>query len=326
MNAHNHPDSQDNNRQTNTAKATPFKDLASTVAANTVALGVDYFLNGGPYGIALVAEANVKKPTINALLQAHTWSNGYAKTWSVLKGGFYPTFLCEVFLSEASKQLNSANFSHHLELFMPTLVGMGTAPAISLAAINERYGTKFDLFKTLRSQGVRGAAKLSAGATPIGVREGLCYYALHHDSSSWAKQIAAITEESALAFLFHRQNGEPSLLSQCLAAAPDATCVFVGQPLTVLAVNAAITKYQFNQHANDVVNNGSYLRNRISFWQAVHQNIVTKGQQSGLSPLKSYSPGIWLRTLSLFGTVGVFKTCLEPTKEWIQSNITHNKR
>lgn len=307
-------------------KSTALRDILCTVSANTVALGIDYALNGGAYGIALTAEANIKKPSISDLLKLNTWRHGYANTWGVLKYGFYPTFLFEVALAEAGKKVNSATFSRYSEMVMPTIVGMGTAPSVSITAINERFNLRYDLLQVVRQQGFFGLKKLSAGATPIGLREGLCYYALHHNTSPLAKRIANNMHYPAISFLFRRENGDPTLLTQSLVTVPDAACVLAGQPLTVLAVNASITKYQLQQTNKidyPVGTTASYFQTRVLFWKMVCENIIEQGKKSGLSPLKSFLPGTWLRTASLLGTVGVFKTCLEPTKEFIQEHITH---
>lgn len=320
MNSHNNP------VQQQTKKSTAAQDIASTVSANTIALGIDFALNGGMYGIALAAEANIKKPAIQDLLKLNTWRHGYANTWGVLKYGFYPTFLFEVALSEAGKKVNSESFAKYSEFVMPSIVGMGTAPSVSITAINERFNLHFDLPQVIKQQGISGLKKLSAGATPIGLREGLCYYALHHDTSTLAQKFANSMQYPLISSLFRRENGEPTLFTHGLVTVPDAACVFAGQPLTVLAVNAAITKYHL-EHANKIDKfagtNSGYYQTRLLFWKMVCGNIIEQGKKSGLSTVKSFLPGTWLRTLSLFGTVGVFKTCLEPTKELIQENITH---
>lgn len=307
-------------------KQTVARDLACTIAANTTALAIDFTLNGGPYGIALAAEATVKKPTVHDLLKLSTWRNGYANTWGVLKYGFYPTFLLEVALSEAGKQVNSAAFSNYSDMFMPTLVGMGTAPAVSVAAINERFQMNQDLLQVIKQKGLGGLKKISAGATPIGLREGLCYYALHHDTSPWATHIASVAQYSCVSFFFSRQDGQPTLFTKSLVSLPDVACVLAGQPLTVLAVNAAITKFTLQQQpARTIGNTAGYFQTRLLFWELVCNTIIAQGKKSGLSPIKSFLPGTWLRTASLLGTVGVFKTCLEPTKSWIHDNITHRQ-
>lgn len=311
------------------------RDISRTILANTGALIIDFVVNGIPYGQALQAEAKVQKPPFRDLLNWNRCLSGYKTTWGVLKYGFYPMFLAEVALAEVCKQSESPTLHFWSTSLMPGLLGMGSAPAVSQAAINAHLShtdgpkaLKIDLLEVAKKQGLKGVVKLTGGAVPIGVREALCYRALHHDTSPIARNIATTAHRyQFFSAVLRKQDGNPTIVARSIANIPDALSIFAGQPLTMLAVNASIHKYHLMQQPTSLNSKtSSYLTRRIEFWKQVIQQIMKEGKKSDLSAIRSFSPGTVLRTVSVLGTVGVFKTCLEPLETLVGQHVTHRPK
>lgn len=302
-----------------------FRRISQTVIANTVMLGADFACSSMPYGMALKAEALVKSPKFSDLFKLSEWRGAYARSWSVLKWGFYPTFLAEVAATESVKQLGSPALTYYSELFMPGIIGSLTAPAVSFAAINTRFKeAKLDLVQVAREQGVAGVKINSAGFVAIGIREAACYYALHNDTSKTAQAIADKMQSP----LFRDKDGKPTRASKWLAALPDAALLAASQPLTMFAVNAATLKYQRMQQPGQpkkpkLRSPIALLTFQMQFMQDVCRQITQEGRQSGLSTFFSFSPGFVVRTSSLFITLSVFKYGLDPVMQLVGNNITH---
>ncbi|MDR3491969.1 MAG: hypothetical protein P4M12_08015 [Gammaproteobacteria bacterium] len=308
------------------------RQVAQTVLSNTIVLGADFATTSMPYGMALKAEALVRRPVWTDFLRRNEWIGAYKRTWGVLKYGFYPTFLLEVAATETTKQLGSPTIAHYSDILMPAIIGAGTAPAVSFAAINARHNLQLDIAQVLRAQGVRGVTRLTGGPSAIGLREAICYKALHHDTSDLALRIADSSSAYQLtSFLFKNKDNKPTLLAKLVASSPDALGLLVTQPLTMFAVNAGIQKFHLQQQPNTtdqkpkVTSPFALLKWQAGFLQNIGRSIMTEGKSHGLSKVLSFSPGAVARTASLFGTLTVFKYALEPAKTVVADNITHRK-
>ncbi len=304
----------------------PFREITKGVIATSIVLGIDYSTTSMPYGMALKAEALVKSPQWGHLLQRSEWKEAYTRSWSVLKYGFYPTFLLEKAATETTKHFGTSTIADYSDLVMPGLVGMGTAPAVSFAGINARYGTQLDVLQVLRTQGIRGVTRLTGGAGTIGVRELTCYQVFHHDTSEQAKYIA----NAGGSRLFKRQDGTPTIVSTAIADIPDGLALLATQPLTMFAVNAAKHKYAALLQPNatqkpSITAPVALLKYQLEFLQQICSEIMKEGKTHGLNRFLSFSPGIVARTVSLFGTLSVFKYCLGPAEKVVADNVTHRK-
>lgn len=286
------------------------QNIFREIIANTATLGVDFVVNGGTYGMGFVAGAKVQATNLAALSSLRSWLNGYTVTSRVLKYGYYPAFLVQVGLVEGVKHSGSGFINQHSDAIMPALVGVLTTPACSIAAINESTpNANLRLMEMLKKTGLRSVLHVSSGMTPIALREMLCFQALHHDTTTWAQQIAdssAAYPRTSIAF--RRQDGSATPLSHCLASVFDVVAILAGQPLSTLASQAAILKHQRSLQPATTPSTGM-LSSRLTFWRDTCKQIVEKGKASGLSPIRSFAPGTAIRTFSLLGTLGVFNIC-----------------
>lgn len=301
------------------------KRIVQSIVSNTIVLGLDYVATSMPFGMALKAEALVRKPQWNDLLQWREWKDAYKRAWNVLKYGFYPSFLLGVATSEATKQLDSPIMARYGDFIMPGIINMATAPASSLVSINTRYHLQLDLIRLYRQRGMSGVSALTGGVCCIGLREALCFHALHHNSNVLAKRIAdGGAAYRTTAFVFRKQDGNPTIFSKLLASFPDGLAMLAAQPLTIFAANAAVCKYRIQQDVSlmmakpKLTSPISLLRWQWKFGQFVCQSIVEEGKKSGLSFFKSFAPGVVVRTSSLLGTLTVFKYALEPVTEGVR--------
>jgi len=309
------------------------RQIARTILSNTIVLGCDYLATSMPFGMALKAEALVQKPTWRDLLKRKEWKDSYKRTWGVLKYGFYPTFLLEVAVSEAAKRTRSPMLASYSDLIIPTLISAGTAPASSIVAINTRYKLQLDLLQLYRQKGLSGVTKLTGGPISVGIREGLCFYALHHKTSDFAQRIADNSAQyQSVSSLYRKSDGNPTWVSKLLATSSDGLAMLAAQPLTIFAANAATFKYQLQQQPDlmpkkpKLTSPLALIRWQLNFARYVCHNIVEEGKKTGLSPFKSFAPGVVVRTGSLLGTLTVFKYCLDPVTQAVSENITHRRR
>jgi hypothetical protein len=305
--------------------------ITQTVLSTSMVLGADFVTTSMPYGMALKAEALVRRPLFSDLLLKSEWVGAYKRSWGVLKYGFYPTFLVEVAATETTKQFASPKIAQYSDTIMPAIIGAGTAPAVSFAAINARFNLQFDILHVLKTQGFKGVSRLTGAPGIIGIREAICYKALHHDTTAFAKRIANASSNShIMSSLLKNKDGNPSPVARIIASTPDAAGLLLTQPLTMLAVNAGIHKYAKQQHPNvaekpTIASPVALLKWQLGFWQEICSSIICEGKKHGLSQRLSFAPGIAARTLSLFGTLGVFKYAMEPSKQLVAETITHRK-
>jgi hypothetical protein len=294
------------------------------LSTTTILLIGDFLLNGGTYGMSLEAGAEVKKVTLRHLTQPSNWQNGYARTWQMLKFGFYPVFLFEVVCAETGKALGTAAFSHYSDFVMPGLVGVLIAPSMSFSALNQLHDKKFhaDFLHILKTEGVRGITRRSAGGTLLGLREALSYKALHHDTSAWEKSLVTHTEKYSLfSFLFRGKDGNPTPVAKGFVSIFDLGLIMAGQPLTTLAINAAIYKNRQTYSANSLTPR-EYGVSRINFWRGTWQLIVDK---SGSKPWQGLFAGSSLRFASLAGMLGIFKYGSAPVESFVQRHLPFTK-
>lgn len=301
------------------------KEIATKVIANTITLVGDFVVDGGTYGLGFTASARVKEVTFKELRDPRVWLRGYHTTWQVLKWGFYPAFLAEVAAAEAGKHFKSPISSELTETLMPGLVGTLITPASSLAAINQLrpLDQQLNFTSLLRTEGLRGISRVSAGATVIGLREWLCFWGLHHPSHLWSNAIAESSQKyHFLSTLFSRQDGSPTIAAKGIVAFVDISAILASQPLSILASNAAI--YKSKQFGAPVVSQ-SYLASRATFWSGVTKQIITEGEKNGLSPARCLGPGFAMRMTSFVGMYTLFKNGYKPIEDFTRENITFKK-
>lgn len=297
--------------------------IAHKIISNAIVLLCDYGATSMPYGMALKAESLVEKPKLRDFVKPAEWVGAYKRTWGVLKYGFWPTFLLEVAAAETTKRYGTPFMAAWADTVMPGVIGAGTAPAVSFAAINTRFKTNLDVWQVLRTQGVSGVTRYTGGAVVLGAREALCYQIFHHDSSPWAKIIADKTG-------LKNKDGKPNLFATLLASTPDGLGLLATQPMTMFGVNSAIRKYMLQQSGALAQKPGLTAPAALLKWQLqnaleVCRLIQSEGRSHGLNSFFSFSPGVVARTASLFGTLAVFKHCLPVAEQVVHDHVTHRK-
>jgi hypothetical protein len=276
---------------------TTLSDIPAKIASTSLVLAADFFANGGSYGFCIKAQAHVKPVTLSELCKPSEWFKAYGRTWNVLKYGFYPMFLTEVALSEAMKQVVPTSHAHYSDFIMPAVVGIGVAPAASVAAINEKFPSQkpLNLITQLRNGGIRAVTAKTGGVSPIALREALFYYAVHDDS------------KNPFAYAF------------------DISAILLGQPLSMFATNAAILKHQEQINSpQPLASKSFFLQTRLSFWLRVCELIISEGKKSNLSTPQSFAPGAFMRSITLLGTYGIFRLCSKPAEDTVNTLVTNN--